>query len=80
MATPLEQLVRRFFAVLADPDAVGVPPVLRESVLDHLSRTDNQGYTLCFYSPLREDLLDHILAWLHAIPKPQPGEQLWLRL
>ena len=76
MPSPLEQTFRRFLTVLAVQEKVAIPPYVHESIVDHLSRTDATGATLCFYSPLREQLLDIVEAWL-TTPR-QPGEQLTL--
>ena len=76
MPSPLEQTFRRFLTVMAVQKAADIPPYVHESIVDHLSRTDATGATLCFYSPLREQLLDIVEAWL-TTPR-QPGEQLTL--
>jgi hypothetical protein len=76
----LEGTFRRFLDVIVRSERVTLPPLLWEYVADHRYRTDDAGRTLCFGGPLREDMLERVAAWLHTIPKPQPGEQLWLRL
>ena len=76
MPSPLEQTFRRFLTVLVVQEKVAIPPHVHESIVDHLSRTDATGATLCFDSPLREQLLDIVEAWLNT-PR-QPGEQLTL--
>jgi hypothetical protein len=41
-----------------------MPTALQHDIVDHLTRTDSQGLTLCFASPLRERLLEHVCTWL----------------
>jgi hypothetical protein len=43
-----------------------MPPVLYEAVMDHLTRHDADGHSLCFHSPLRERLVVDVYAWLDA--------------
>lgn len=43
-----------------------MPRRLYDEIMDHLTRTDGQGYSLCFNSPLRDTILDHLFAWLEA--------------
>jgi hypothetical protein len=80
MASPLENAFRRFLDVIVKSERVTLPPLLWEEVADHRYRVDGQGYTLCFASPLREDVLDDLLVWLHQIPQPQHDQQLRLNL
>jgi hypothetical protein len=60
--THLETLCQRFLWTLVQCCAE-TPDVLRDSVLDHLTRTDATRMPLCFYSPTREQLFDLVLAW-----------------
>lgn len=76
MASHLEQTFRRFLAVVVQRRLGVMPLDLHESLVEHLSRTDSNGYTLCFDSPLREQLLDIFEAWLKT-PRHH-GEQLRL--
>lgn len=46
--------------------ALTLPLWLYGEIMDHLTRTDAQGYSLCFNSPLRDTILDHLFAWLEA--------------
>lgn len=80
MASRLEHTFRRFLDVIVKSERVTLPPLLWESVAEHCYRADRSGATLCFASPLREDVLDDVMAWLHTIPQPQHGEQLCLNL
>jgi hypothetical protein len=48
----------------ATAHAAAMPPTLYEEVMDHLTRTDGQGYTLCFNGPVREDVMRQLLPWL----------------
>jgi hypothetical protein len=78
MPSPLEHAFRRFCGAIADRAPASMPLAVYESIVDHLSRTDGQGYTLCFYGPLREQVLDLLMAWL--VTTPRPGKQLTLFL
>jgi hypothetical protein len=90
MPTPLETTFRRFLAVLTEPDVSVLPGPVQESCLDHLARTDRRGSTLCFAGPLREAMLDLLMAWLQSTKQkpmrrgahttPRPSEQLGLPL
>jgi hypothetical protein len=90
MPTPLETTFRRFLAVLTDPDVSVLPGPIQESCLNHLARAEISGSTLCFAGPLREDMLDLLMAWLQSTKQkpmrrgahttPRHAEQLGLPL
>jgi hypothetical protein len=52
-----------------------LPPYLLGDVQDHLTRTDAQGYSLCFAGPLRERLMHDLKTWLIA-HNPKHYEQV----
>jgi hypothetical protein len=41
-----------------------LPRPLYEAILDHLTRTDHMGLSLCFNGPLRQVLLAEVSRWL----------------
>lgn len=52
-----------------------MPPTLYEEVMDHLTRTDQQGLSLCFTGPLRERFMADVQAWLESTD-PAAGRAL----
>jgi hypothetical protein len=86
----LEGTFRRFLDVIVQPRDSILPPLLWEYVADHRYRTDDTGRTLCFAGPLREDMLDLLMAWLQSTKQkpmrrgahttPRHAEQLRLLL
>jgi hypothetical protein len=72
----LEVTFRRFATGIAMRAPVPMPPAVYDSVVDHLSRTDSTGATLCFSGPLREQVLDLLMAWIRT--SRRPGDQLTL--
>ena len=67
-----EQEFRRQLQGWAEGYKEVMPPALYESIRDHLDRRDPQGYTLCFDSPLRAQLMEMIAQWAVR----QPGD-IW---
>ena len=72
--TQLEGLFRRFLVAVAQNPDTEMAPLLRDSLYDHRARTDTYGYTVCFDSPTRDQLLDLLADWLHTT-REQPAEK-----
>ena len=47
----------------ATAHAEALPPTLYEAIMDHLTRTDADGHSLCLAGPLREALLAEVRQW-----------------
>jgi hypothetical protein len=47
----------------ATAHAEALPPTLYEAIMDHLTRTDADGHSLCLAGPLRETLLAELRQW-----------------
>ena len=87
MPTPKEALFRDALRAMTQDADLHMPASLCRDILDHLHRKDANGYTLCFDSPQRAQLLDLIDAWadvycpevrerlmylgIHPVPCPQ---------
>lgn len=56
-----------------------LPSTLCDDIADHLSRTDTQGYSLCFDGPQRERLLGDLQVWLAKQPQTMQ-EAAWAGL
>jgi hypothetical protein len=65
-----EQAFRQGLWDFTARDATTLPPTLYEAMMDHLTRTDAQGLSLCFNGPLRERLLADIAAWRRSQEAP----------
>jgi hypothetical protein len=57
---------RAALQAVATSYATAMPPLLYGAVMDHLTRVDGQGLSLCFHGPLRERLLADVCAWLET--------------
>lgn len=62
----LEPLFRDTLGWILDMMQDTMPDELCAEAHEHLYRRDGQGNTLCFDSPLRDDLMQRLLPWLEA--------------
>jgi hypothetical protein len=56
-------MFRSAMMALTQDDDLALPTPLRRDILDHLYRKDAQGWSLCFDSPQREQLIGFIYQW-----------------
>src|SRR5580765_2611623 len=61
-----ERQFRETLAWLLDALDEAMPEHLWSEAWDHLHRRDGSGQTLCFASPLRDDLMARLLPWLET--------------